>query len=319
MFRAHADEASNRMAARDDSGRVPTGRSTATISVAQTAPIRIHHLTEILCADEPALRRSLPEAAERVLRLTAGRSADAAAIEAALAPDPALAGPLVSLATSGLFAPRAPIGSVREAVMRLGLEATRDALLVIVMNGIAAAVPGFETRAEGLRRRALAAAIAGRLIARTLRVESGHDFLVGLMHDAGELVLLQRSAEEGILPPGILDDPKDGPVILGAIETDHARVGAALSRAWGLPPAVAEAAEFHHDRRAGRRGRLPSQLAAATDVVALQVTGAASPDAARDPIFGEVGLPAEVAAKVIAEVEATLPALATAGTTARRA
>ena len=301
------------MSARDDSGRVSAGPSTATITVAQTAPIRIHHLTEVLCADDPALRRSLPEAADRVLRLTGGRTADAAAIEAALTPDPSLAGPLISLAASGLFAPAASIGSVREAVMRLGIEATRDALLVIVTNGIAAAVPGFERHAEALRRRALAAGLAGRLIAKTLRVESGHDFLVGLLHDVGELVLLQRAAEEGILPAGVLDDPTDGPVILGTIEADHARVGASLCRAWGLPPAVAEAAELHHDRRAGRRGRLPSQLAAATDVIALHVTGTPSPDAVRQPIFAEVGLTPGAAAAVIAEVEATLPVLAAAG------
>jgi HD-like signal output (HDOD) protein len=302
------------MSPRDDSGRVSAGRSTATISVAQTAPIRIHHLTETLCADDPALRRSLPEAAEKALRLTSGRTADAAAIDAALSPHPALAGPLISLASSGLFAPRATIASVREAVMRLGLEATRDALLVIVTNGIAAAVPGFEARAEALRRRALAAGIAGRLIAKTLRVESGHDFLVGLFHDAGELVLLQRAAEEGILPAGILEHPTDGPIVLEAIDADHARVGAALCRAWGLPPAVAEAAEFHHDRRAGRRGRLPPQLAAATDVIALHVTGAPSPDPTREPIFAELGLSPAATATIIGEVEAMLPALASVGT-----
>jgi HD-like signal output (HDOD) protein len=302
------------MSARDESGRVSAGRSTATISSAQTAPIRIHHLTEILTADDPALRRSLPDAAERVLRLTSGRTADAVAIDAALSPDPALAAPVVSLASSGLFAPRAPVTSVREAVMRLGLEATRDVLLVIVTNGIAASVPGFEAQAEVLRRRALAAAIAGRLIAKTLRVESGHDFLVGLLHDVGELVLLQRAAEEGILPPGIFEDPAAGPIVLEAIDSDHARVGAAICRAWGLPPAVAEAAEFHHDRRAGRRGRLPSQLAAATDVIAAHVTGAPSSESARQPIFAEVGLTPAAAASVIAEVEATLPQLTIAGT-----
>ena len=305
------------MSARDDSGRVPAGirdiRSTATISIAQTAPIRIHHLTETLCEDPPALRRSLPDAAERALRLCGGRTADAAAIEAALAPEAALAGPLVSLASSGLFAPRAALASVRAAVMHLGLEATRDALLLIVTNAIAADVPGFAVQAETFRRRALAAAIAARLIAKTLRVESGHDFLVGLLHDVGELVLLQRATEEGILPAGVLDDPDDGPLILGAIAEDHARVGAALCRAWGLPPAVAEAAEFHHDRRSGRRGRLPSQLAAATDVIALHVTGTPSTDAARQPIFSEVGLSPTAAAAVIAEVEATLPVLAAAG------
>jgi HD-like signal output (HDOD) protein len=165
-----------------------------------------------------------------------------------------------------------------------------------------------------VRRRALAAGLAGRLISKTLHVESGHDFLVGLLHDAGELLLLQRAAEEGILPAGVLDDPTDGPLIHDAIETDHTRVGAALCRAWGLPPAVAEAAEFHHDRRAGRRGRLPSQLAAATDVIALHVTGTPSPESAHQPIFAEVGLTPAAAAAVIAEVESALPFLAAVGT-----
>src|SRR5690349_21328745 len=105
------------MASRDDSGRHSAGRSTATISVAQTAPIRIHHLTETLCADDQALRRSLPDAAERALRLCGGRTADAAAIDAVLAPEPALSGPLVAIAGAGLFAARASIGTVREAVL----------------------------------------------------------------------------------------------------------------------------------------------------------------------------------------------------------
>jgi HD-like signal output (HDOD) protein len=302
----------------DESGRTSAGRSTATISVAQTAPIRIAHLTEILCADDPALRRSLPDTAAHVLRLCGGRSADASTIDSALSPEPALAGPLISIAGAGLFAPRAAIMSVRAAVMHLGLESTRDALLMVVTNGIAARVPGFDAFAEILRRRALAAGVAARLVAKSLRVESGHDFLVGLLHDVGELLLLQRAAEEGILPPGVLDHPTDGPIILQAIDNDHTRVGAALCRAWGLPPAVAEAAEFHHDRRSGRRSRLPSQLAAAADVIALHVTGApASVDPARQPIFAELGLPPATAASVIAEVEAVLPAFAAAGSTAR--
>jgi putative nucleotidyltransferase with HDIG domain len=290
-------------------GRGSGSHATATISVAQTAPIRIHHLTETLCEDEAALRRSLPQAAEHALRLCGGRSVDAGEIERALAVDVPRSASLVAVAGAGLFAPRAAIADVRGAVMHLGLEATRDALLLDVLNGIAASVPGFEARAEELRRRALAAALAGRLIAETLNVQSGHDYLVGLLHDVGELVLLQRATEEGILPPGVLDDPTDGPLILQAIEADHARVGAAICRSWGLPPAVAEAAEFHHDRRARGRGRLPSQLAAATDVIAAHVLATPSQvrEADRQPIFAEVGLSPAAAATVIASVEAALP------------
>jgi HD-like signal output (HDOD) protein len=309
------------MSSRDDSGRVSGGRSTATISVAQTAPIRIHHLTEVLCDDALALRRSLPQAAERALRLCSGRTADAAAIDAALAGEPAVAGPVISIATSGLFGARgrgAAILDIRSAVLQLGLESTRDALLMAVTNGIASSVPGFEAHAEALRRRALAAGLATRLIARALRVESGHDFLVGLLHDIGELVLLQRAAEEGILPPGVFADPASSPTIIEVIEQDHTRVGGALCRAWGLPPAVAEAAEGHHDRRAGSRSRLPSQLAAASDVISLLVTGALISAPTQHPIFSEVGLSPAATAGVIAEVQGALPALVVAGTSAPR-
>jgi HD-like signal output (HDOD) protein len=295
-----------------------SGRATASISVAQTAPIRIHHLTEVLCADEAALRRSLPEAALRVLRLCAGRSADAAAIEAVLAPEPALGVPLLSIATSSLFGGHGDLRDLRSVVMRLGLEATRDALLMVVTNGIAGRVPGFEAHAERLRRRALAAALSARLIGRALHVESSHDFLVGLLHDVGELVLVQRAAEEGILPAGAFDDPAPGGALREAIEGDHTRVGGAVCRAWGLPPAVAEAAELHHDRRSGRRGRLPSQLAAAADVIAWHVTGAPTPEPARQAILSEVGLSPDATATVIAAVEAGLPALVVAGTSAPR-
>ena len=52
------------------SGSSPAGRSTATISVAQTAPIRIHHLTENLCADDGTLRRALSDVAEPVNQLS---------------------------------------------------------------------------------------------------------------------------------------------------------------------------------------------------------------------------------------------------------
>ena len=318
------------MSSRDDSG-VPAGRAsaarasaggaTATISVAQTAPIRVHHLTETLCEDEPALRRALPPAAEHVLQLTGRRTADAAAIEAALALDPALAASLVSIAATGLFAAGPPVMSVRGAVLQLGLEPTRDIVLLVVTSGIGANLPGHEARAESLHRRAWAAAIAARLVAKSLRVESAHDFLIGLMHDVGELILLQRSCEEGILSPALLDDPIDGPLVLDALEADHTRVGAALCRAWDLPPAVAEAAEHHHHRSGG----LPSRLAAAADVIAWHVTGGPVSDPDRQAVFratlqatfAEIGLSPAAAATIIAEVGATLPALVAAVTSLR--
>src|SRR5438477_11930872 len=99
-------------APRDMSSVSPLGRSTASISISQTAPIRIHHLTESLCADERALCRWLPEAADDALVLCSRSSADAAAFQRALARDPALAAQVIAVAGAGLFAPRASILTV---------------------------------------------------------------------------------------------------------------------------------------------------------------------------------------------------------------
>src|SRR4051812_4967226 len=121
------------------------GRSTATISVAQTAPIRIHHLTESLCSDEDALARRLPEAVTEALQLCARPITDAVLFDKALARDPALAAQLISIAGAGLFAPRATILGVRDAVLHLGLESIRDVLLLIVTNGMTPRAAGFET------------------------------------------------------------------------------------------------------------------------------------------------------------------------------
>jgi HD-like signal output (HDOD) protein len=295
------------------------GRSTASISISQTAPIRIHHLTENLCSDERVLCRWLPESADDALVLCSRSFADAGAFERALARDPALAAQVVAIAGAGLFAPRAAVLTVREAVLHLGLEAMRDVLLMIVTNGMALRAPGFEAMGETLRRRALASGIATRLCAKALRVESGHDFLVGLMHDIGEVVLLQRCAEEGILLPDMLDDANDGPTIRETITMDHPRVGAALCRAWQLPPAVAEAAEAHHDHKGGRKARLPAHLAAAADVIAAHVTGIpGAPDPTRDRVLADLGLPPPVVASVVAETAARLPAFVSMGSTAQQ-
>jgi HD-like signal output (HDOD) protein len=301
------------------SGSSPAGRSTATISVAQTAPIRIHHLTENLCADDQALRRLLPDVASQTLALCGRPSADAKTFEEALARDPALAGQVISVAGAGLFAPRASIMSVREAVLHLGLESMRDALMMIVANGLALRAAGFETLGETLRRRALAAGIAARLAAKALRVDSGNDFLVGLLHDIGEVVLIKRCIEEGVLPQGLIEDAVDGPIVRETIHQDHTRVGSALCRAWRLPAPVTEAAEFHHGYKNGRKARLSAHLAAASDVIATHVTATLpAGEPATSPVLTELGLPAPVVTSICGEVTARLPLFAAAGSTAQQ-
>ena len=117
-----------------------------------------------------------------------------------------------------------------------------------------------------------------------------------------------------MLVPGMLEDPTDGPILLQRLDYHHARVGAALCRAWKLPPGVIEAAEFHHDyRMADGKPRFAAHLCAAADVIAARVMPGAHLDSAADaPAIVELGLTTEQANTIVQHVTAALPMLLSA-------
>ncbi|HET6284291.1 MAG TPA: HDOD domain-containing protein [Polyangia bacterium] len=294
------------------------GRTTQMVSIAQTAPIRIDHFAENIRNDTKALRRSLPDVAAEALQLCSRAGADAAAMEKTLSRDPFISAQVISIANSALFSPRMPILGVRDAVVRIGLDALRDVVLMVVTNSTMFRVRGFEGRVEMLRRRTLASAAAARLLATTLRVESEYGFLAGLLHNIGELVLLERCVQEGIVTPALLEDPTEGPMIRERFHFHHTSVGGALCRAWKLPAGVIEAAEYHHDYKADGKKRFAAHLVAAADAIADY----AMPDANGEhpntvAAVTELGLaPAQLDA-LIAQVKADLPGLASVGSTAQ--
>ncbi|HEX3698130.1 MAG TPA: HDOD domain-containing protein [Polyangia bacterium] len=307
------------------SGRATTGnmnvtgaRSTQTISIAQTAPLRIDHLADNIFNDTKALRRSLPEVAAEALELCSRSSADANAMERTLARDPFISAQVISIANSALFAPKMPILGVRDAVVRIGLDALRDVVLMVVTNSTMFRVRGFEGRVENIRRGMLASASAARQLAKAMRVESEYGFLAGLLHNIGELVLLERCVHEGIVTPQLLDDPTEGQVLRDRIHFHHTRVGAALCRAWKLPAGVTEAAEFHHDYSAGGKRRFAAQLIAAADAIGeFCMPGSQSVEPTTVPAVQELKLPAEQIKSISASVKSELPGLFATGSTAQ--
>jgi putative nucleotidyltransferase with HDIG domain len=299
------------------SGPVSAPRTTRSVSTGQTALVRIDHLADAISSDTKALRRSLPDVASDALALCTGSKADANSMELTLSRDPFISAQVISIANSAMFAPRMPIHGVREAVVRIGLDAVRDVVLMVVTNSTMYRVRGFEARVEQMRRRTLAAAAAARLLAKELRAESEYGFLAGLLHDIGELVLLERCVQEGILVPGMLEDPVDGSALRERLDAHHTRIGGALCRAWKLPPGVVEAAEYHHEYRVEGKTRFPAHLCAAADAIARNVMPGAHPSLAAEaaPVL-ELGLPTDQVSAIVQHVAAALPMLVAAGSAA---
>jgi putative nucleotidyltransferase with HDIG domain len=269
------------------------GRVTMTISSAHTIALRVDHLVEEIVNDRIALRRSLPDVAAEAMEMCGRVGSDAIKMERTLTRDPFISAQVVSIANSAMFAPRMPILSVRDAVVRIGLDAVRDVVVMVVANSTMFRVRGLERQVDVFRRRMVASASSARLLAQAVRAESEYGFLAGLLHDVGELVLLERCAQDGLITAATWDDPSEGTLVRERIQAHHTAVGAALCRSWKLPTGVVDAAQFHHDYRSGGKSHLAAHLVAASDVlVDYLLPGAVPPKipAGEQPVVKELGL-----------------------------
>jgi HD-like signal output (HDOD) protein len=263
-------------------------------------------------ADNKAIQRSLPDVAAHVIELCQLAYTDAARVEKAVSRDPFISGQLVSVANSAMFAPRVPIVGVRDAVVRLGLDNVCDIVMMIVSNSTMYRVKGFEKEVEALRERGLAAALAARAMSRLMRSDpADFAFLAGLMHDIGELVLLERCATVGGVTPEMMADENEGPVIRATIARLHTELGAAVCRIWKLPPSVVDSALFHHNCHRGEDRYLTTALVAAADRITehLGQRDQLQPLDLEDPLFADIKLNPDQVQAVVAETERTLPAL----------
>lgn len=199
----------------------------------------------------------LPDAAAQALRLARDPQSDMPRIARLVDRDPTLAARFLSLANSPLYSAGRRVVSTHGALVRLGLATARDLLLQVVYERSHGGGGRFQDRVSSVFTRSVMAAIATAEIARTLSIPFDDAYLCGLLHDIGEARIWR------VLGDMDVDDPKAAEPI---VARHHARAGAEVARAWGLPPAVIEACEAHHDSPKGKPARV--KLIMMGDVIA---------------------------------------------------
>jgi HD-like signal output (HDOD) protein len=192
--------------------------------------------------------KPLPASVIRLSQLVHDPDANAKAIVDVLSLEPRLAAQVIRRANSASITGRNPVTTVKDAVMRIGFSGTLAvALGQVTMNTLNGAVPAYGVVQGELWRRAMASSIAAEVIIEHIHRHVPSDALTcALVHEVGKiaivrhygddaLVVLRRIAEERFVK-----QPQIEREVLGA---DHAQIGAAIVRAWGLPEAVAEGVE----------------------------------------------------------------------------
>jgi putative nucleotidyltransferase with HDIG domain len=185
----------------------------------------------------------LPEVASKVVTLSNDPTADSRTLASVVNRDPAMAGHLMRLANSPLYAPKTPLVSLDQVVSRMGMKKVREIALLITCQSKVFVVPGYEAVVKSHFRHSLAAGMFAQEIARTRRWNVEEAFLCGLLHDVGWPVLLQELVDLH-QQVGCALDPA---AIEGTIHSLHTHIGAMLVKGWALPARMAETIQFHHD------------------------------------------------------------------------
>ncbi len=199
---------------------------------------------------------SPPGVATRIIEIAQDPEIDISEVAAAVSLDPALATKVLRVANSALYAQRRRSGSLRHALLVLGLNVT---LTLALSFSLVKRLKG--DKSVGLDyphfwRRALLSATAARALGEaTGEVHAEELFMGGLLQDIG-MVALDRAVLG--LYDGTALTQRDHRALTGherdRLGTDHAEVGAWLMKEWNLPErlgtAVARSHQFDADAAA---------------------------------------------------------------------
>jgi putative nucleotidyltransferase with HDIG domain len=256
---------------------------------------------------------TLPAIALRVLEATADSQAPMAEVARAIETDPALTARILQIVHRADVGVGQDITSVERAVVLLGFEAVRSAVLAAsVFETIesmrrAAGTPGAFNREE-FWKHSIAVACMAELLAEAIVEKSGkaagfspaEAFVCGLLHDVG------KAALDAVLPKSFAKVVEAADLLRGdiadlerqVIGLDHMVVGKRLAERWRLPAMLTEAIWLHGQTPQA----LPSNVSNATmvnlitlaDLMAreqhLGYSGNYVIDVNREPLIKAIGL-----------------------------
>ncbi|MCB2183135.1 MAG: HDOD domain-containing protein [Desulfobulbaceae bacterium] len=156
---------------------------------------------------------------------------------------------MLRLANSAYFGHMREITSIKDIIVRLGLETVK----LIAITGASAGLMKSPQQAYNLEPGSLwhhshATAILSSVIAKYARIaDDGPIYTASLMHDIGKIVLNRP------LQLALSNNKKTGKKFRSLVEleeyflgTNHARIGMALLVKWGLPENIYLPVGFHH-------------------------------------------------------------------------
>lgn len=191
---------------------------------------------------------SLPSAFIAAVEVLGQDHAPASACIEAIERDQALTVRVLRLANSAFYGAPGQVSRIGDAVQMLGLRTVASTLAAISLRATLGTLrcEGFDF--EAYWRHSLCTAISARELAKLASLDAGEAFLLGLLHDVGQLIL---AISNPALEAQVLQLCRSEGMAMHEAEqrvfgVSHAEVGAAVVRQWNFPVTLSAAMAGHH-------------------------------------------------------------------------
>ena len=164
--------------------------------------------------------------------------------------DPAMSSRILHLVNSAFYGVRQESNSIAHAVMILGFNAVKNAVVSVAILDTFT----FKDRYENFDiadfwRHAVSVAVLNKQLAERSRLVTPEDaFIAGLLHDIGKIIMLKYFKEDFGKVWETMQKTKcsfaDAEQEVASI--DHVQIGAYLARKWQLPEPIIQAIAGHH-------------------------------------------------------------------------
>ncbi|MBC8319043.1 MAG: HDOD domain-containing protein [Desulfobulbaceae bacterium] len=189
-----------------------------------------------------------PDIALDVLALAQDASSAIEGIARKIEQDPNLTANMLRMANSAYFGFMREITSVKDMVVRLGYDMVKILAITSASSGLLSSPQeAYNLDPKSLWYHSHACALLASVIAKYANIENVSPvYTAALLHDIGK-VLLNKPLQQELLNRRL--DKKFATLVeleRCMLQTDHARVGMALLKKWGLPDDIVIPVGYHH-------------------------------------------------------------------------
>ena len=249
---------------------------------------------------------SLPLIYTRINEAVEERSSSMAAIGAIIQEDTGLSARILRLANSAFYGYPSQIGTIEKALTIIGLKPMRDLALATSMMQIFKDIPEDVINMKSFWEHSIACGVTARILAIRQRQPNAESyFLGGILHDIGQLILLQQIPQQ-IKYLLQLGERQNSPIVeleRKELGFDHASLGGRLLRMWKLPAFLISMVAAHHSPSSATQFKKAAAVIHFADILAHTLKMGAS---------CEKNIPKldDKAWKILALSPATLPIIA---------